>query len=90
MFSKVVCCRGVEKRIYVGKGYTLILTDILAGDACVSSHFCSLFSGGQTVKVWDALTGGKLITTLSNHHKTITSLGFCSNYQRLLSGGLDR
>ena len=42
------------------------------------------------VKVWDALAGGKLLTTLSHHHKTVTCLCFCSQYKRLMSGGLDR
>ena len=42
------------------------------------------------MKVWDALAGGKLLTTLAHHHKTVTCLCFCSQYQRLMSGGLDR
>ena len=50
----------------------------------------SIFSGGNYVKIWDALAGGKLLTTLSHHHKTVTCLAFCSGYQRLMSGGLDR
>ncbi|XP_052792545.1 U3 small nucleolar RNA-associated protein 15 homolog [Mya arenaria] len=47
-------------------------------------------AGGSCVRVWDALAGGKLVTTLSHHHKTITCLAFASNHQRLLSGALDR
>lgn len=47
-------------------------------------------AGGNVIKVWDALAGGRLLTTLCHHHKTITSLTFCKNYQRLLSGSLDR
>ena len=42
------------------------------------------------VKVWDVLAGGRLVTAFSNHHKTVTSLCFASDYKRLLSGGLDR
>ena len=42
------------------------------------------------VKVWDALAGGKLLTTLCHHHKTVTGLCFCSHYQRFMSAGLDR
>ncbi|KAK3606043.1 hypothetical protein CHS0354_025093 [Potamilus streckersoni] len=49
-----------------------------------------LSAGGNVVKVWDALSGGKLLTTLCHHHKTVTCLTFCSNYQRFMSGGLDR
>ncbi|CAL1541616.1 unnamed protein product [Lymnaea stagnalis] len=47
-------------------------------------------AGGNVVKVWDALAGGKLLATLSNHHKTVTSLCFCSNYERLMSASLDK
>ncbi|ELU13410.1 hypothetical protein CAPTEDRAFT_172738 [Capitella teleta] len=47
-------------------------------------------AGGLSIKAWDALSGGKLLATFGQHHKTITSLSFCSNYQRLASGSLDR
>jgi U3 small nucleolar RNA-associated protein 15 len=47
-------------------------------------------AGDNFIKVWDILSGGRLLTTLSSHHKTVTSLGFCSNYQRLVSASLDR
>ncbi|KAK3098153.1 hypothetical protein FSP39_016684 [Pinctada imbricata] len=49
-----------------------------------------LSAGGNVVKVWDALGGGRLLTTLYGHHKTVTCLNFCSNYQRLLTGSVDR
>ncbi|XP_071100643.1 U3 small nucleolar RNA-associated protein 15 homolog [Haliotis cracherodii] len=47
-------------------------------------------AGGNVIKVWDALAGGRLLATLTNHHKTVTALAFCSKYQRLLSASLDR
>ncbi|BFY97652.1 hypothetical protein BsWGS_00692 [Bradybaena similaris] len=47
-------------------------------------------AGGNVVRVWDALAGGKLLATLSNHHKTVTSLCFCSNYERFMSASLDK
>ncbi|ESP00218.1 hypothetical protein LOTGIDRAFT_226017 [Lottia gigantea] len=47
-------------------------------------------AGGNNINVWDALAGGRLLTTLSHHHKAITSLTFCSNNQRFMSGSLDR
>ncbi|CAC5394696.1 UTP15 [Mytilus coruscus] len=47
-------------------------------------------AGGNVIKVWDALAGGRLLTTLCHHHKTITTLTFCKNYQRLISGSIDR
>jgi U3 small nucleolar RNA-associated protein 15 len=47
-------------------------------------------AGGNVVKVWDAVAGGRLLTQFSNHHKTITSLCFASDYRRLVSCSLDR
>uniref|UniRef100_F7BQ53 U3 small nucleolar RNA-associated protein 15 homolog n=2 Tax=Ciona intestinalis TaxID=7719 RepID=F7BQ53_CIOIN len=49
-----------------------------------------LSAGGHSIKVWDALQGGKLLTTVSNHHKTITCMTFNHDCTRLLSGSLDR
>ena len=42
------------------------------------------------IKVWDAMSGGRQLAHLSHHHKTITSLAYCSRYGRLMSGSLDR
>ncbi|XP_074650332.1 U3 small nucleolar RNA-associated protein 15 homolog [Tubulanus polymorphus] len=47
-------------------------------------------AGGNFIKVWSALSGGKLLASVSNHHKTVTSLCFSSDCKRLLSGSLDR
>lgn len=47
-------------------------------------------SGGTDIKIWDAIGGGRLISKLSQHHKTITCLTFASQGQRILSGSLDR
>ncbi|XP_059179356.1 U3 small nucleolar RNA-associated protein 15 homolog [Physella acuta] len=47
-------------------------------------------AGGNVVKIWDALAGGKLMATLNNHHKTVTSLCFCSKYERFMSASLDK
>ena len=49
-----------------------------------------MFVGGNVIKVWDVLTGGRLLASFSNHHKTITSLCFASNNSRLVSASLDR
>ncbi|XP_071494279.1 U3 small nucleolar RNA-associated protein 15 homolog [Diadema antillarum] len=49
-----------------------------------------LSAGGNYVKVWDALAGGRLLATLSNHHKTITAMCFNANCSRLLTGSLGR
>ncbi|XP_055906860.1 U3 small nucleolar RNA-associated protein 15 homolog [Eupeodes corollae] len=47
-------------------------------------------AGGTEVNVWDVFAGGKLLTRLSQHHKTVTCLRLASNGKRILSGGLDR
>lgn len=46
-------------------------------------------AGGPTLKVWDLLSGGRCMHTLSNHQKTITSLAFNGSSNRLLTGSLD-
>lgn len=47
-------------------------------------------AGGNFVKVWDTVAGGRLLANLENHHKTVTSLCYSNNYQRLVSASLDR
>ncbi|XP_034938948.1 U3 small nucleolar RNA-associated protein 15 homolog [Chelonus insularis] len=47
-------------------------------------------AGGTEMRVWDALTGGRLLAKVSHHHKTITCLTTASNGHRILSGSLDR
>ncbi|EDW06560.1 U3 small nucleolar RNA-associated protein 15 homolog [Drosophila mojavensis] len=47
-------------------------------------------AGGTQVRVWDLISGSRLLTTMSQHHKTITCLSLGSDGRRLLSGGLDR
>ena len=55
------------------------------------SVLVSLFlQGSNYVKVWDILSGGRLLMAFSNHQKTITSICFDSSCQRLLSAGLDK
>lgn len=47
-------------------------------------------AGGTEVKVWDIFNGGKLLSCMSQHHKTVTSLRLSSNNSRLISASLDR
>ncbi|KRY56988.1 U3 small nucleolar RNA-associated protein 15 -like protein [Trichinella britovi] len=47
-----------------------------------------LTAGGTVVTVWD-LVAGKVLAKLSQHHKTITCVRFCTSYKRILSGSLD-
>jgi U3 small nucleolar RNA-associated protein 15 len=46
-------------------------------------------AGGREVKIWDLMGGFRLLETLSNHHKTVTCLGYDSWRSRLFSGSLD-
>lgn len=46
--------------------------------------------GGSYVKVWDMLSGGRLLAAFSSHSKTVTSLAFDGSSQRLLSASLDQ
>ena len=70
----------------VGLGLRLILSSISARD-CVVFLF---LQGSNYVKVWDILSGGRLLMAFSNHQKTITSICFDGSCQRLLSAGLDK
>eukprot|EP01135_Chromosphaera_perkinsii_P008669 Nk52_evm2s1444 gene=Nk52_evmTU2s1444 len=56
---------------------------LAGGNMCVSA-------GGNEIKVWDLLQGGKLLKTMSNHQKTVTSLCMDNNQSRLISGSLDQ
>ena len=49
----------------------------------------ALTAGGNEIKVWDVLGGGKLLHTFSNHQKNVTGLAFDGTGSRLLSCGLD-
>jgi len=46
--------------------------------------------GGTQVKIWDLVAGGKLLCSLSPHHKTVTSLCLTGGGKYLVSGSLDR
>ncbi|CAN0071529.1 unnamed protein product, partial [Phaeothamnion confervicola] len=49
-----------------------------------------LGAGGNELRVWDLLAGGRLLHTVSNHQKTVTCLALDTARARVLSGGLDR
>ncbi|KAK9712599.1 U3 small nucleolar RNA-associated protein 15 [Basidiobolus ranarum] len=46
-------------------------------------------AGGPNVKIFDLLSGGRVLQTLTNHQKTVTSMCFDGSYSRLLTGSLD-
>ncbi|CAJ0634860.1 9956_t:CDS:10 [Entrophospora sp. SA101] len=48
-----------------------------------------LSAGGPTLNVWDMFAGGRLIRSVSNHQKTITTMCFDASFSRLLTGSLD-
>ncbi|XP_042856793.1 U3 small nucleolar RNA-associated protein 15 homolog [Penaeus japonicus] len=56
---------------------------------CYPSGGVFISAGGSEVKVWDAISG-RLLSKLSQHHKTVTCLTFASDHKRLMSGSLDR
>ncbi|KAG2185793.1 hypothetical protein INT43_002230 [Umbelopsis isabellina] len=47
-------------------------------------------AGGTSIKVWDLLSGGRAMHSVSNHQKTITSMCFDGSCSRLLTGSLDQ
>lgn len=47
-------------------------------------------AGGTVVKIWDLVAGGRLLASLSPHHKTVTSLSLAGRGNCLISGSLDR
>lgn len=49
----------------------------------------SVYIGGNQMKVWDILGGGRHLQTLANHQKTITSMTFDGSGTRILTGSLD-
>ena len=46
-------------------------------------------SGGPLVKIWDVYQK-KILTTLSNHTKVVTSVCFSDSASKLLTAGLDK
>ena len=65
--------------------------DLLCVTNCIRPRSnCISNVGGPEIKIWDLLAGGRLLTTMSPHNKTVTSLGFASRGTRLMSSSLDR
>ena len=56
---------------------------------CLSRNV-KLSLGGPEIKFWDLLAGGRLLTVMSPHNKTVTSLGLASRGTRLVTSSLDR
>uniref|UniRef100_A0A183GMH8 U3 small nucleolar RNA-associated protein 15 homolog n=1 Tax=Heligmosomoides polygyrus TaxID=6339 RepID=A0A183GMH8_HELPZ len=47
-------------------------------------------AAGPVVKIWDIAVGGRLLTSLQHHHKTVTSLCLGSCGGVLVTGAIDR
>ncbi|ETN75084.1 U3 small nucleolar RNA, partial [Necator americanus] len=47
-------------------------------------------AAGAVVRIWDVAAGGRLLMSLQQHHKTVTSLCLGKKGDVLLSGGIDR
>ena len=45
---------------------------------------------GNEIKIWDLVAGNPLLSTISTHNKTVTSLGLANNGTRIVSSSLDR
>lgn len=60
-------------------------------EACMvtPSGAMALTAGGNEIKVWDLLNGGRLLHTFSNHQKNVTGICLDGTGSRLLSCGLD-
>ena len=56
---------------------------------CMPGGGLLISAGGNEIKVWDILGGGRLVRSWSNHQKTITSLCLDGTENRILSAGLD-
>ena len=46
--------------------------------------------GGHHLKLWDVVAGGRLLASLTPHHKTVTCLGLADGGASLVTGSLDR
>ncbi|KAG9090934.1 hypothetical protein FS749_000189 [Ceratobasidium sp. UAMH 11750] len=47
-------------------------------------------SADQTLRIWDAQTGGALLRPLHGHSDSVLSVAFSSDNRRIVSGSLDR
>lgn len=81
---KLYDCRSNETVLTVNHGEPVESTLFLPSGGIFIS------AGGTEVKVWDIFNGGKLLSCMSQHHKTVTSLRLSSNNSRLISASLDR
>lgn len=81
---KLYDCRSNETILTVNHGSPVESTLFLPSGGIFIS------AGGTEIKVWDIFNGGKLLSNISQHHKTVTTLRLACNNSRLMSASLDR
>ncbi|XP_026741341.1 U3 small nucleolar RNA-associated protein 15 homolog [Trichoplusia ni] len=81
---KLYDCRSNEVVLTVNHGSPVESTLFLPSGGIFIS------AGGTEIKVWDIFNGGKQLASISQHHKTVTTLRLASNNSRLMSASLDR
>lgn len=105
-YVRTGCVNPVSSNIIVSGGYDKIINlyDTRSNQVSFSVNHGSpvesllflptggifISAGGTDVCVWDAFASGRLLTRVSQHHKTITCLRLGSDGKRILSGSLDR
>jgi U3 small nucleolar RNA-associated protein 15 len=76
-------CRTGDSVVQVDHGQPVQATLILPGGGVLVT------AGGNIMKVWDILAGGRLLQSVSNHSKPITCLAMDPEGGRVISGSLD-
>merc|ERR1712013_838887 len=81
-----------DRRLDCSAGASLEVKHGAPVEACLvtSSGGLLVTAGGTMVKIWDLVAGGRLLASLSPHHKTVTSLCLSGTGKYLVTGSLDR
>ena len=81
-----------DRRLDCSAGASLEVKHGAPVEACLvtSSGGLLVTAGGTMVKIWDLVAGGRLLSSLSPHHKTVTSLCMSGTGKYLVTGSLDR
>ncbi|CAD5119868.1 DgyrCDS8452 [Dimorphilus gyrociliatus] len=76
-------CRHPDTEVLTMQHNTPVECVLFANELCISA-------GGNSVKIWDLLAGGRLLKELRDHHKTPTCVKFSSGRSYMLTTGLDK
>lgn len=96
----------VSENTILSGGYdnTVKMYDIRSDKCVMTMNHCSpleslvflptggifVSSGGNEIKVWDAVAGGRQLINISHHTKAVTCLQVTADGRHLISGSLDR